>query len=92
MKEILSGLVLGFAISLMLTRTIRSLLVPVGATILAAVYAQVAREMGERFSALDVTLSFYNTRDSTAGIAQRLCCERLCPRSSKVALAHSFLS
>ena len=42
--------------------------VRVGATILTAVYTQLAREMGEGFSALDVALSFYNTGDSSAGL------------------------
>src|SRR5215469_681762 len=42
--------------------------VRVGATILTAVYTQLAREMGDGFSALDVALSFYNTGDSSAGL------------------------
>ena len=41
--------------------------VRIGATILTAVYTQLAREMGEGFSALDVALSFYNSGDSSAG-------------------------
>jgi len=42
--------------------------VRVAATILTAVYTQLAREMGEGFSSLDVALSFYNTGDSSAGL------------------------
>ena len=38
-----------------------------GARILAAAYSEVAREIGEGFTALDAALSIYNTGDSTAG-------------------------
>jgi type IV secretion system protein VirB1 len=39
----------------------------IGAAILISVYTDLAREMGEGFSALDVALSFYNTGNPTAG-------------------------
>jgi type IV secretion system protein VirB1 len=39
----------------------------VGAAILVSVYSNLARNMGEGFSALDVALSFYNTGNLTAG-------------------------
>jgi type IV secretion system protein VirB1 len=39
----------------------------VGASILISLYTDLAREMGEGFSALDRALSFYNTGNSIAG-------------------------
>src|SRR5882762_4674414 len=39
----------------------------VGAAILISLYSDLAREMGEGFSALDTALSFYNTGNSIAG-------------------------
>jgi type IV secretion system protein VirB1 len=39
----------------------------IGAAILIAAYTDLARGMGEGFSALDAALSFYNTGKSTAG-------------------------
>jgi type IV secretion system protein VirB1 len=39
----------------------------IGAAILISVYTDLAREMGEGFSTLDVALSFYNTGNPTAG-------------------------
>jgi type IV secretion system protein VirB1 len=39
----------------------------IGASILISVYTDLAREIGEGFSALDVALSFYNSGDSTTG-------------------------
>lgn len=39
----------------------------IGASIIVSVYTDLAREMGEGFSALDVALSFYNSGDATTG-------------------------
>jgi type IV secretion system protein VirB1 len=39
----------------------------IGAAILISVYTDLAREIGEGFSALDTALSFYNTGNPTAG-------------------------
>ena len=40
----------------------------IGAAILISAYTALAREMGEGFSALDATLSFYDTGNVTAGL------------------------
>jgi type IV secretion system protein VirB1 len=40
----------------------------VGATILISAYSELAREMGEGFTALDAALSLYNTGSPTAGL------------------------
>jgi len=39
----------------------------IGASILISVYTDLAREIGDGFSALDLALSFYNSGDSTTG-------------------------
>jgi type IV secretion system protein VirB1 len=39
----------------------------IGASIIVSVYTDLAREIGEGFSALDVALSFYNSGDSRTG-------------------------
>ncbi len=39
----------------------------IGAAILISVHTDLAREIGEGFSALDAALSFYNTGNPTAG-------------------------
>ena len=39
----------------------------IGAAILISAYTALAREMGDGFSALDATLSVYNTGNATAG-------------------------
>jgi type IV secretion system protein VirB1 len=41
--------------------------IQVAASILISLYTNLAREMGEGFSALDAALSFYNTGNSSAG-------------------------
>jgi soluble lytic murein transglycosylase-like protein len=39
-----------------------------GAAILISAYTQLAKELGEGYSALDAALSFYNTGDPSAGL------------------------
>jgi len=39
----------------------------IGASILISLYTDLARQMGEGFSALDVALSFYNSGDPIIG-------------------------